>query len=51
MPHDALRDSVQECIRGQVQANGMESFWFMLKRLRFCDLIAPNGLPSGVQGP
>ena len=96
-PHEAVKHSVKEYVRGQVHTNGAESFWSMLKRgyvgiyhkmspkhlgryvtefqsrhndrehdtidqmggivegmggkrLRYRDLIAPNGLPSGARG-
>ena len=32
MPHDAVKHSVKEFVRGQIHTNGMESFWSMLKR-------------------
>ena len=32
MPHEAVKHSVSEYVRGQVHTNGMESFWSMLKR-------------------
>ena len=31
-PHDAVRHSVREYVRGQAHTNGIESFWSMLKR-------------------
>ena len=32
MPHESVKHSVSEYVRGQVHTNGMESFWSMLKR-------------------
>ena len=32
MPHDAVKYSVKEFVRGRVHTNGTESFWSMLKR-------------------
>ena len=32
MPHEAVKHSVKEFVRGQVHTNGMESFWSMMKR-------------------
>ena len=32
MPHESVKHSVSEYVRGQAQPNGMESFWSMLKR-------------------
>ena len=32
MPHEAVKHSVKEFVRGRVHTNGMESFWSMLKR-------------------
>ena len=96
-PHETVKHSVSEYVRGQVSTNGVESFWATLKRahkgvfhklspkhldryvqefagkhnlrdadtadqmrglvermdgkrLRYEDLIAPNGLPSGARG-
>ena len=96
MPHEAVKHSVSEYVRGQVHTNGVESFWSMLKRgyigtyhkmspkhlgryvnefagrhnvreqdteaqmgtmvesmggkrLRYRELIAPNGLESGAR--
>ena len=31
-PHEAVKHSVSEYVRGQVHTNGMESFWSMMKR-------------------
>ncbi len=31
-PHEAVKHSVSEYVRGQAHTNGMESFWSMLKR-------------------
>ena len=31
-PHEAVKHSVSEYVRGQVHTNGVESFWSMLKR-------------------
>ena len=31
-PHEAVRHSVGEYVRGQISTNGMESFWSMMKR-------------------
>ena len=31
-PHEAVKHSVKEFVRGQVHTNGMESFWSMLER-------------------
>ena len=31
-PHESVKHSVKEFVRGQVHTNGMESFWSMLKR-------------------
>ena len=32
MPHDSVKHSVKEYVRGQVHTNGVESFWSMMKR-------------------
>ena len=32
MPHETVKHSVKEYVRGQVHTNGIESFWSMLKR-------------------
>lgn len=32
MPHETVKHSIKEYVRGQVHTNGMESFWSMLKR-------------------
>ena len=95
-PHEAVKHSVSEYVRGQAHTNGVESFWALMKRgyvgiyhkmspkhlcryvseferrhnireddtvaqmgeivegmdrkrLRYKDLIAPNGLPSGAR--
>ena len=32
MPHDAVKHSVKEYVRGQAHTNGMESFWSVLER-------------------
>ena len=32
MPHESVKHSASEYVRGQVHTNGVESFWSMLKR-------------------
>ena len=32
MPHESVKHSIKEYVRGQVHTNGVESFWSMLKR-------------------
>ena len=32
MPHEAVKHSIKEYVRGQIHTNGIESFWSMLKR-------------------
>ena len=50
-PHEAVRHSVSEYVRGQVHTNGVESFWSMLKRAHKGTLhkISPKHLDRYVQ--